>query len=340
MARRVADATPARTRGGGRLRWGGRIAGTALAGYLGYLTIEGSRRLMRPPRLQLAAADGGPATPADLGFAYEDVEFATDDGVTLSGWLMPAERETRAAVVLMHGFGGNRLADLVEFGPWLRRRYNVLQFDFRGHGGSGDAPISLLALERHDAPAAVRFAHRQGLGPLALMGISLGAAVAIAAAPRLPVAAVVADAAFAELHHPVANRMRMDGYPLPRLGSRLIVAGSMLRTRARAVDPIHRVADIAPRGLLLIAPRDDALIDYRQSVRLYAAAREPKELFIVDGATHSSAHRVGGPAYESRVLDFLARHLERAVEGPESAEPSTYTSATGPVAKRRVPSIA
>ncbi|MDQ3880883.1 MAG: alpha/beta hydrolase [Chloroflexota bacterium] len=314
----MADARSRSSGRGGRglLAWLGAVAGTAVAGYLGYLTVEGSRRLIRPPRLRLAPGAGTPSSPADVGIPHEDVRFTTRDGVTLTGWLMPAARETRACVILMHGFGGNRLVDLVEFVPWLRARYNVLQFDFRGHGDSADAPISLRALEREDVSAAVRLVESRGLGPTALMGISMGAAVAILGAPALPVAAVVADAAFAELHHPVANRMRLDGYPLPRLGSRLIVAASTIRARARLVDPRSRVGHIAPRGLLLIAPREDVLIDYRQSLKLYEAAGDPKELYVVDGADHPSAHAVGGLEYERRVLAFLERHLDPAIAGP------------------------
>ena len=41
-----------------------------------------------------------------------------------------------------------------------------------------------------------------GLGPIALFGISMGAVAAILSAPDLPVAAVVADAAYAELQPP------------------------------------------------------------------------------------------------------------------------------------------
>jgi hypothetical protein len=60
--------------------------------------------MVRPGRRPMEVADGAPATPADLGLRYEDVRFTTDDGVTLSGWLIPAARETHAAVVLMHGY--------------------------------------------------------------------------------------------------------------------------------------------------------------------------------------------------------------------------------------------
>ena len=122
----------------GLAAWLGSIVAAATLGYLGYLTLEGSRRIVSPGRRPFVAAEGEPATPADLGIGYEDVTFTTEDGVTLSGWLIPAARKTRASVVLMHGYSWNRLPWLAGFVPWLQRRYNVLQFDFRGHGSSDD----------------------------------------------------------------------------------------------------------------------------------------------------------------------------------------------------------
>jgi uncharacterized protein len=291
--------------------WLGRIVAAGAAGYLGIVTFEGSRRIVRPPRKPVEPTEAGaPAHPGDIGLTHEDVRFTTDDGYTLDGWLIPAGRETRAAVILMHGFSWHRLPWLTEFVPWIQPRFNILQFDFRGHGNSDDAPITLGTLEQGDVAAAVRFLQGRGFGPIALMGISMGGSVAIMAAPDLPVAAVVADAAYAVLENPIANRMRESRYPFPRLGSRLVVAAASVRARTLLRQPIQRVGQIAPRGLLLIAPREDRLVDWTQAVRLYEAAREPKELMVVEGAAHSDAHALGGTAYERRVLSFFERHLD------------------------------
>jgi uncharacterized protein len=302
--RRVATAHPV-------IRWAGRILGALLAAYAGFLSVEGSRRLMRPPRRAFVPfVEGDPTSPAEIGLEYEDVRFTTDDGVTLSGWLVPARRETRAAVILMHGFSWHRLGELAAFVPWLSEKYHVLQFDFRGHGASGDADITLGSDERRDVAAAVRLLEGRGLGPTALMGMSMGAAIAILAAPDLPVAAVVADAPYATLQHPIANRMREMHYPLAGLGSRLIVAAAGVRAGNRLLSPIERVADVSPRGLLLIGPQADELIDHHQVQDLYAAAQQPKELYVVPGAGHAEAYGLGGAEYRRRVLEFLARHLD------------------------------
>ncbi len=292
------------------LRVLGRAVGLVAGAYLAYVAVRGSRLLVSPEVRPFAPEpDGSPATPADIGLEYEPVRFTTDDGVTLSGWLVPAARETRTAVVVLHGFTGNRLAELAAFVPWLHERHHVLQFDFRGHGESGPGWVTLGSHERRDVAAAVDFLRSRGLGPIALFGVSMGAAIAIVAAPDLPVAAVVADSAFAELHHPIGNRMREVGYPLPGLGSRAIVAAAAVRTRSRLPGAIRYVARLAPRALLVIAPKEDQLISWRQGLRLYEAAGEPKELLVVDGAGHAEAYAVEPETYRRRVLDFLERHL-------------------------------
>jgi alpha-beta hydrolase superfamily lysophospholipase len=288
----------------------GRVAGVVAGGYLLIVALRGSRELVRPNvRAFEPAWEGAPATPADIGLDYEDVKFTTDDGVTLSGWYIPAARDTRTAVVVLHGFSGNRLPELAAFVPWLQERHHVLQFDFRGHGSSGPAAVTLGSHERRDVAAAVRFLESRGLGPIALFGISMGASTAIIAAPDLPVAAVVADAPFAVLHHPVANRMGELGYPLSKLGSRFIVTAVAVRTRTRLADPIRMVRRLAPRALLIIAPQEDRLIDWHQSEELFAAAREPKELYLVPGSAHADAYATDPEAYRARVLGFLERYL-------------------------------
>ncbi|MGI8998197.1 MAG: alpha/beta hydrolase [Candidatus Limnocylindria bacterium] len=294
----------------GILRVAGRVIGLAAAVYLAAIGVRGSYVLVHPQtRPFLPDPVDGPATPADIGLEYETVRFTTDDGVTLSGWLIPAARETRTAVIVMHGFSGHRLPELAAFVPWLQERHHVLQFDFRGHGESGAGMVTLGSHERRDVAAAVRFMDSRGLGPTALFGISMGAAIAIVSAPDLPVAAVVADAPFAQLRHPVASRMRQLGYPLAGIGARVVVGGAGMRARSRVLDPISAVARIAPRALMVIAPREDRLISWRQGELLYRTAGEPKELMVVEGAGHAEAYAADPVAYRQRVLAFLERHL-------------------------------
>lgn len=312
----------------------GRLGLMGLGAYLAYVAVRGSRLLIQPVVREFVPSLGdGPATPGELGLDWEPVRFRAADGVALSGWLVLAERPSgaerpSATVVLLHGFSGNRLSDLALYVPWLASRYNVLQFDFRGHGESQASHVTLGGRERLDVQAAFEFCRRRDLSPVALYGISMGAAIAIVAAPDVAVSAVVADAAYARLRHPIANRLRIGRHPLARVGSRAILAAAAVRARTRLPDPIERVAAIAPRPLLVIAPHDDALIHYSESVALHAAAGEPKELWVVDGAGHGEAVVVGGQAYRERVLRFLDRHL--AADGEPEAAGSGRTAGAAP----------
>jgi fermentation-respiration switch protein FrsA (DUF1100 family) len=94
------------------------------------------------------------------------------------------------------------------------------------------------------------------------------------------------------------------------LGARLVVLAASARARVRLRQPLQRAREIAPRGLLLIAPQQDELVSWTQSQRLFEAAGQPKELYLVPDAGHSEAHMVAGPAYEERVLRFLEHHLD------------------------------
>jgi uncharacterized protein len=291
----------------------GRLVGLVTGLYLAYVAVRGSQMVVRPHQRPLTPeSPGAPASPADLGLEYEVVSFTTDDRVTLSGWFVPAARETLTAVVVMHGFTGNRLPELAGFVPWLQERHHVLQFDFRGHGESGPGTVTMGSHERRDVAAAVAYLRGRGIERIALFGVSMGAAAAILAGPHLQVTAVVADAAYARASHPIANRMREQGWPLPGVGSLAIATGAAIRARVRLGDPIDAVGRLTPRALLVIVPVEDRLISWRQGLALYEAAGQPKELLVVPGAGHGEAYVADPDRYQGRVLDFLERHLEAA----------------------------
>src|SRR6266545_6092883 len=75
-------------------------------------------------------------TPADRGMAtYENVTITTADGMRLSGWYVPSRNG--AAIIALHGSGGNRTATLEHGAMLARHGYGVLLLDLRGHGNSG-----------------------------------------------------------------------------------------------------------------------------------------------------------------------------------------------------------
>src|SRR5579885_1966031 len=75
-------------------------------------------------------------TPKDDGFAYSDVAFPTADGVTLSGWWMPAASKGKVlgTILLSHGAFHNREQVLGRAEFIMKEGYQVLLFDLGGGG--------------------------------------------------------------------------------------------------------------------------------------------------------------------------------------------------------------
>ena len=75
------------------------------------------------------------------------------------------------------------------------------------------------------------------------------------------------------------------------------------------VEPIEEVAKIAPRAALFVHGLLDGTCDPEDSVRLYAAAGEPRELWLLEGAAHCDAYFLDREAYCERVAAFFEEHL-------------------------------
>src|SRR5512147_2927325 len=73
--------------------------------------------------------------PSVFKGVYENVAFATEDGMHLRGWLVkPGKHGKKSpAIIICHGVGANK-SDFTELAVSLSRRgYYVLLFDFRAH---------------------------------------------------------------------------------------------------------------------------------------------------------------------------------------------------------------
>jgi fermentation-respiration switch protein FrsA (DUF1100 family) len=87
--------------------------------------------------------------------------------------------------------------------------------------------------------------------------------------------------------------------------------------RVGEVKPIEAVAAIAPRPLFLVQGTEDSIVDPEDSLLLFAAAGEPKQVWRVEGLDHVAVRSHFPDEYRQRVLACLAAAEELAV--PEAA---------------------
>jgi uncharacterized protein len=141
----------------------------------------------------------------------------------------------------------------------------------------------------------------------------MGAAAALLAAPDCPaIQAVVADSAFARLDGMAEERLRVLPAALrhPLAGSSQAWAERFSGCCAAVVSPVEAVRRMTPRPILIIHGGRDELIPVAHARQLYAAARGPRELWIVPGARHVCSHAREPGAYEQRVVTFFRQYLQ------------------------------
>lgn len=145
----------------------------------------------------------GERTPETLKFTYENVNFNSTDNVALKGWFIPAkkkeENKNPATVIVLHGYSLTK-ADALDWCHYLHDQYNLLLFDFRGHGGSQIKPVTFGYKESKDIVGAIEYLKNRSdvdRTRIGVFGYDIGANAAIlAAAETADIRVIIADSAF------------------------------------------------------------------------------------------------------------------------------------------------
>lgn len=255
--------------------------------------------------------------PEQFGLRYEKVAFTTLDGLTLKGWFIPAEKGGDAPTLIMcHGWGDNK-GELLKKTHFLSPAgFNLLYFDFRSHGDSQGEFTTIGCLEVVDFHAAIRYLRENKPGLLARLGVfglSMGAAVStMAAGDHAEVRAVALESPFTDYRQVIKQwawiNCSVPYFPLVML-TLLMLRFRVGRSEVDTFSPNRFVARLAPRPLLIISGSQDRLMPEKDVRALFAAAAEPKQLWIIPDAGHGKCRDVAGLEYETRLGGFFKRHL-------------------------------
>lgn len=231
------------------------------------------------------------ATPAEVGLQYGDVRFHTEDGISLHGWLVPADSST-LTVLYFHGNAGNISGRLETIQLLHQLGLNVFIFDYRGYGKSEGKPTEEGTYK--DAAAAWRYLvdeRKVAESNIIVMGRSLGGAVAAWLAARHDPAAAIIESTFTS-----AADLGADIYPwLP--------VRWMLKYEYRTLEYIKEID--AP--VFMAHSRDDRVVPFQHGRTLFEEANEPKTFVELRGS-HASAFLETGEKYREELKQFLGKH--------------------------------
>ena len=230
--------------------------------------------------------------PAELQLPVRRAAIRTEDGLTLGSWVIPAGPDSTGYWVLIcHGNAGN----LSEFGrpahyAGLRTLgLSLLAFDYRGYGESEGTP-SEAGLYR-DADAAYQYL-RGGLRVpperIIVFGHSLGSAVAVDLASRVPAAGLILEGALTSV---IERGAELYPYiPVRWIG----------RSRFSSIDKISRVS--IPK--LFLHARADDVVPLAHGRRLFEAALPPKTFVELNGG-HGDAFELDSATYFGSIRKFV-----------------------------------
>lgn len=227
-------------------------------------------------------------SPADIGLAYDEVSLKTADGVTISGWFIPADK-AKGTLLFFHGNAGNMSHRLTSIETFHRLQLDVFIIDYRGYGQSegrlseqgtyqdAEAAWCYLVKERHTAPDEI-----------IVFGRSLGGGMAAWLAEQHPPKLLILESTFTSIPAVAAGY-----YPfLP------------VRWLARIRYPTMQRLPAIQCSLLITHSPDDDVIPYHHGQRLFAAANEPKTFIELQGR-HNESYLVALKLYETKLAAFV-----------------------------------
>jgi len=271
-----------------------------LAVLMGMRAYRAEKNLFFPRRLPLQIATASAGLPGVV-----EVDLGSP---RVRGWYVPPRN--RAAVILTHGAGADRSQVLPEARVLVERGFGVLLFDWPGHGES-EGEVHWQEGERRALTAAIDWASgrdeidRQRLG---VFGFSMGGYVVAQVAavdPRLRVVALAGTPTDVAAQ----SRWQFGHYgPLSRLPARWALERGGLRLDEP--QPRVAIAAIAPRPVLIVAGTSDHTVPIAMGRELYAAARDPKDLLVVEGADHGQYDSVARDVYRTKLVSFFGKLLD------------------------------
>ncbi|BDZ31544.1 alpha/beta hydrolase [Lactiplantibacillus sp. WILCCON 0030] len=236
------------------------------------------------------------------------------DGFKLVAWYIP-KANAKKTVVLAHGFAGNKSLMGAWAGMYHELGYNVLVPDARAAGASQGQAIGYGWLERKDdLQWAKTVVKKTATTQIVMSGISMGAAGMTMASgePQIPqIKAYVVDSPFtsakAIISYQAGELYHLPAFPLVDVTSAITkLRAGYTFGEADAVKQIRQ----NKLPIMIIAGTKDDFVPTRMSRKLYRQANQPKKLWLVPGAGHTTAINQDYPAYKHQVASFLNQYIQ------------------------------
>jgi len=227
-------------------------------------------------------------TPREVGLAFTEYTFKTEDDLKLHGWYIPVEN-AHGTFLFFHGNAGNISHRLESIHTFTELGFNVFIFDYRGYGFSDGKPSEKGTYR--DGDAAWNFLTRELKKPpekIVIFGRSMGSAIAASLASHVRSGVVILESSFTSI---------------PDLGAQIYPLFPV-RLLARIHYPTVSFVKKIHRPVLFIHSRQDEIIPFNHGETNFQHANDPKSFLEIRGS-HNDGFLVSRDIYWSGINRFL-----------------------------------
>lgn len=217
----------------------------------------------------------------------KEITIQTEDGVKLNAWFL--DNKSDKTVLFFHGNAGNLFYNEGKIKLFNDLHLNAIMLDYRGYGKS-EGSIEKEEDVYKDAEATYEYVINRGTEPknIILWGQSLGGAVSIDLAQNKNVYAVVVESTFYSMDSMAHNQYWF--LPTSLLG----------RYHFRSDKKITNIYS----PILFIHSKNDEMINFSNSQKLFEKANEPKTFQETKG-THNGGLETSYNLYISAITKLL-----------------------------------
>jgi len=232
------------------------------------------------------------STPFDIKLYFEEIIFSSSDGIRLSGWFVPA-RNHKGVMLFLHGSGGN-ISSRLTFIDYFNRKLGLSVFiiDYRGYGKSEGRPNEIgTYLDARAAWEYLAVSRKIKPGEIIIFGRSLGGSIAAWLAKEVKARALILDSTFTSIKDIAAEL-----YPY-------LPVRRFFKFNYPTIDYLKDTS----QPVLIIHSSEDDYIPFSHAVKLYNAAKEPRQFLKIMGL-HNNNYIKSEEIYLEGIKSFISRY--------------------------------
>lgn len=251
-------------------------------------------------------------------YGYERYYMTSDNGPTLTAYLMRPEKPSDVYVFCAHGYRSEGRREYSGFAHYyLRKGFNVFMVDHVAAGESDGKYIGFGYYEHKDGLKWLDFM-TENFGKdikIIVHGVSMGAATVMLMSgdPNLSenVKMIVSDCGYTSAWDEFEYKLKSLKVPPHPL---LEMVNSVNKLKAgydfRETNALESVKNAKVPMLFVHGSEDDFVPTHMVYLVYSACGSEEKDMMIIEGADHAQSYVTDTEKYEAKLDEFIAKYVE------------------------------